>query len=135
MKTNGATNNGMDQKNESGTDKNGQLTFVFYKARDKWRESVENSKSTGWKHTSLSGEEIDTMYGPTDLNDWDYTEKLGFPGQYPYTRGIHANMYRGKVWTMRQFAGHQRAVQVLAGSRPDGAVDGVRLADANGARC
>ena len=82
-----------------------QLSFDFVEARDAWREAAASSKETGWKHTSLSGEEVEPMYGPDNLRDWNYMEKLGFPGQYPYTRGIHPNMYRGKVWTMRQFAG------------------------------
>ncbi|MEZ4785285.1 MAG: methylmalonyl-CoA mutase family protein [Candidatus Kapaibacterium sp.] len=97
METNGMPMNGHQSED--------QLSFEFYRARQIWKSDVEKSSETGWKHTSLSGEEVQTMYEPTDLKDWDYTEKLGFPGQYPYTRGIHANMYRGKVWTMRQFAG------------------------------
>lgn len=109
MKSNGASENGHTNGSANGA-VNGhhgeeQLTFEFYKWRDKWRQDAEKSSETGWKHTSLSGEEVELMYEPTDLKDWNYTEKLGFPGQYPYTRGIHANMYRGKVWTMRQFAG------------------------------
>lgn len=102
MEKNGVPMNGLTNGHANGDD---QLTFEFYKARDKWRADAEGSRETGWKHTSLSGEEVKLMYGPTDLKDWNYMEKLGFPAQYPYTRGIHANMYRGKVWTMRQFAG------------------------------
>ncbi len=48
---------------------------------------------------------IDRLYAPDDLDDFDYLEKLGFPGRYPYTRGVHPTMYRGKLWTMRQFSG------------------------------
>ena len=105
MEKNGVPTNGHANGKPSGHHGDEQLTFEFYKARDTWRADAEKSKETGWKHTSLSGEEVGLMYGPTDVKDWDYMEKLGFPGQYPYTRGIHANMYRGKVWTMRQFAG------------------------------
>lgn len=54
---------------------------------------------------SLSDIPIKACYGPEDLNDWDYKRKLADPGEFPYTRGIHPDMYRGKVWTMRQFAG------------------------------
>lgn len=105
MEKNGVPTNGHANGHADGHHSDEQLTFEFYKARDQWRTAAGQSKETGWKHTSLSGEEVGLMYEPTDREDWDYMEKLGFPGQYPYTRGIHANMYRGKVWTMRQFAG------------------------------
>ena len=48
---------------------------------------------------------IRDRYYPDNPDD-KYINKLGFPGQYPYTRGVHANMYRGKLWTMRQFSGY-----------------------------
>ena len=52
----------------------------------------------------MSGESLEPLYYPVKPSD-DYLEKLGFPGQFPYTRGVHANMYRGKLWTKRQFSG------------------------------
>jgi methylmalonyl-CoA mutase N-terminal domain/subunit len=52
-----------------------------------------------------SGIIIKPVYGPDDLSGWDPAEQLGSPGQYPYTRGIRADMYRGRLWTMRQYAG------------------------------
>jgi methylmalonyl-CoA mutase N-terminal domain/subunit len=52
-----------------------------------------------------SGITINPVYGPDDLNDWDPAEQLGTPGSYPYTRGIRPDMYRGRLWTMRQYAG------------------------------
>jgi methylmalonyl-CoA mutase, N-terminal domain len=52
-----------------------------------------------------SGIEIRPVYGPADLAGWDPAEQLGEPGRYPYTRGVHAEMYRQKLWTMRQYAG------------------------------
>jgi methylmalonyl-CoA mutase N-terminal domain/subunit len=57
------------------------------------------------KFTTVSGEPIDLLYTPDDIADINYLSEIGFPGEYPYTRGIHRNMYRGKLWTMRQFAG------------------------------
>ena len=45
------------------------------------------------------------LYTPADIAEMNYLSDLGFPGEYPYTRGVHTNMYRGKLWTMRQFAG------------------------------
>jgi methylmalonyl-CoA mutase N-terminal domain/subunit len=50
-------------------------------------------------------QEIKNHYGPDDLQDWDYEEKLAGPGKYPYTRGIQPSMYRNRLWTMRQYAG------------------------------
>ena len=55
--------------------------------------------------TTLSGIPVKRLYTPLDVQSQDYMEKLGFPGQYPYTRGIHATMYRARIWTMRMFSG------------------------------
>jgi len=55
--------------------------------------------------TTISGRPIQRLYTPEDLPDFDYQRDLGEPGQFPFTRGIHATMYRGKLWTMRQFSG------------------------------
>ena len=52
-----------------------------------------------------SGIEVDTVYTPEDLKGFDYDNDLGYPGEYPYTRGVQPNMYRGRVWTMRQYSG------------------------------
>ena len=63
------------------------------------------------RHTTISGRPVAAVYGPEDTRDVDYARDLGDPGQYPYTRGVHATMYRGKLWTMRQFAGFGSAAQ------------------------
>ena len=55
--------------------------------------------------TTISGRPIDRLYTPDDLQNFDYQRDLNSPGEYPYTRGIHPSGYRGKLWTMRQFAG------------------------------
>jgi methylmalonyl-CoA mutase N-terminal domain/subunit len=68
------------------------------------RKAVERSREGGPFETS-SGAEVDVLYTPEDLASWDYLEKLGFPGHYPYTRGVQPTMYRGRLWTMRQYAG------------------------------
>jgi methylmalonyl-CoA mutase, N-terminal domain len=57
------------------------------------------------KFTTLSGVPIQALYTEDDLKDFSYGRDLGDPGEYPYTRGIHPAMYRGKLWTMRQFSG------------------------------
>ena len=55
---------------------------------------------------SDSGLEINTTYDPGDLAEFDYEERVGYPGEYPYTRGVQPNMYRGRLWTMRQYSGY-----------------------------
>ncbi|HTG98905.1 MAG TPA: methylmalonyl-CoA mutase family protein [Vicinamibacterales bacterium] len=55
--------------------------------------------------TTISGRPIERLYTPDDLPDFDYQRDLNSPGEYPYTRGIHPSGYRGRLWTMRQFAG------------------------------
>ena len=70
--------------------------------------SPERSR-TPWNersHRSISGEPVPTVVGPDDLDGWDPDEKLGEPGRYPFTRGAYPSMYRGRLWTMRQFAGY-----------------------------
>jgi methylmalonyl-CoA mutase N-terminal domain/subunit len=57
------------------------------------------------KFATDSGFEIDTVYTPNNLEGMDYVRDLGLPGEYPYTRGVQPNMYRGRFWTMRQYAG------------------------------
>src|SRR5579863_1440764 len=52
-----------------------------------------------------SGIEIKRAYDPEDLRDFDFVNDLGFPGEYPFTRGVQPTMYRGRLWTMRQYAG------------------------------
>lgn len=56
-----------------------------------------------------SGIELDRLYTPSDQAAEDYAEKLGFPGEFPYTRGVQPTMYRGRFWTMRQYAGYATA--------------------------
>ncbi|MCA1599632.1 MAG: methylmalonyl-CoA mutase family protein, partial [Chloroflexi bacterium] len=64
--------------------------------------------------TTISGDEIAPLYTPADTAQLDYQRDLGEPGQFPYTRGIHPTMYRGKLWTMRQFAGFGTARETNA---------------------
>ncbi len=54
---------------------------------------------------TTSGIEVDRLYDPESLENFDYTRQLGYPGQYPFTRGVQPTMYRGRLWTMRQYAG------------------------------
>ena len=80
------------------------------KSKRRWEEET---LAPSWKRfpprlpefTSISGHPIQALYGPDDLEDFDPEQELGFPGEPPYTRGIHPSMYRGRLWTMRQFSG------------------------------
>jgi methylmalonyl-CoA mutase N-terminal domain/subunit len=55
--------------------------------------------------TDTGGQEVDPLYTPADVADLDYDDDVGFPGESPYTRGVYSTMYRGRLWTMRQYAG------------------------------
>ena len=55
--------------------------------------------------TDTGGQSVDPLYTPADLGDHDYREDVGFPGEEPYTRGVYSTMHRGRLWTMRQYAG------------------------------
>ena len=59
--------------------------------------------------TTGSNEEVERLYTPLDVEDLDYQKDLGMPGEYPYTRGVQPTMYRGRLWTMRQYAGFSTA--------------------------
>jgi isobutyryl-CoA mutase large subunit len=63
-------------------------------------------RPTERSYASISGEPRDALYGPGDLEGWDPATALGRPGAYPFTRGVYPTMYRGRPWTMRQFAGY-----------------------------
>lgn len=73
-------------------------------ALDIWRREMAAARQRDTSLTTISGREIEPLYLPDEITE-EYETKLGFPGQYPYTRGVHANQYRGRLWTMRQFAG------------------------------
>ena len=73
-------------------------------ALDVWRREMAAARQRDTSLTTISGREIEPLYLPDEISE-EYESKLGFPGQYPYTRGVHANQYRGRLWTMRQFAG------------------------------
>ena len=69
------------------------------------RPALEKNPERQAEFTTISGYPIRRLYTPADLRDWDADRDLGLPGEPPYTRGIHSTMYRGRLWTMRQFAG------------------------------
>src|SRR5262245_18814912 len=80
-------------------------------ALERWEK--ENAAATKLKEqpTTVSGVPIEALDTPETLGPFDPESDLGYPGQYPYTRGVHASMYRSRLWTMRQFAGFGTARQ------------------------
>jgi len=91
---------------------NGKLTGEQQSAQAVWRAQFESgSKRPGAIDRTISDVPLKPVYDPEDVGGIDYDRDLSYPGQYPYTRGIHATGYRGKLWTMRQFAGFGTAQQ------------------------
>ena len=83
--------NGIDRMNEQ---------------RKQWEAKARSNGTTRDElYTTVSGTPINLLYTPLDLEKMDFAADIGFPGEFPYTRGIHPTGYRGKMWTMRQFAG------------------------------
>jgi len=84
---------------------------------DRLRESLERWEETSLQRTlagmperqdkfmTTSSEPVERLYTPLDVAEMDYERDLGLPGEYPYTRGVHPTLHRGKLWTMRMFAG------------------------------
>ncbi|GBF34341.1 methylmalonyl-CoA mutase [Desulfocucumis palustris] len=77
--------------------------------RDKWQEKRSKLKDRDFKFETVSSMPVNDLYTPLDIPDFDHARDLGMPGSYPYTRGVQPNMYRGRFWTMRQFAGFATA--------------------------
>jgi methylmalonyl-CoA mutase N-terminal domain/subunit len=74
-------------------------------ARDRWEQENAAAPLREQPPTTVSSVPIDALYTPESLDGFDPETDLGYPGQYPFTRGVHASMYRSRLWTMRQFAG------------------------------
>src|SRR5437870_3132559 len=73
------------------------------------RPTLDSQRERAERFTTLSGIEVARLYGPRDVAGLDQERDLGLPGAYPFTRGIHPTMYRGRLWTMRMFAGYGAA--------------------------
>src|SRR5437588_2142408 len=74
-------------------------------ARERWEKENASAPPREQPPTTVSSVPVDALYTPESLNGFDYDADLGYPGQYPLARGVHASMYRSRLWTMRQFAG------------------------------
>lgn len=86
------------------------------KAWARWRQetlepTLEKRPERREEFITTSSEKIDRLYSPLDLVGTDFEKEIGFPGEYPFTRGIHASMYRGRLWTKRMFAGFGTAAE------------------------
>ena len=93
-----------------------ELISELEDATEEWEEEVLEPilEKYGVRREEFSvsdGTEVDSLYGPWEMEDFDYREDLGFPGKYPFTRGVYPTMYRGRLWTMRQYAGFGTAKQ------------------------
>ena len=82
---------------------------AIQQARQRWqqktlKETLDRHSERYEEFITTSSEPVERLYTPLDV-DGDYAEKLGFPGEYPFTRGVHPTMHRGRLWTMRMFAG------------------------------
>src|SRR6188472_2842458 len=80
-------------------------TVTDRSAQERWEKENAAAPLRPQPPTTVSGVPIDALYTPDSLNGFDPDAELGLPGQFPFTRGVHASMYRGRLWTMRQFAG------------------------------
>jgi len=79
------------------------------KEKRKWEEALNKAFASQeerlQRFSTVSDREINRIYTPSDIGEQDFTKDIGFPGEYPFTRGVQPSMYRGRLWTMRMFAG------------------------------
>ncbi len=81
---------------------------------DSWRQRYDSETSLAEPSQTAPGRasgatKVQALHTPTDIDRWSFNDELGFPGEYPLTRGIYPSMYRGRLWTMRQYAGFATA--------------------------
>ncbi len=82
--------------------------------QERWRDHYRKTPERDADFQTLSGEPLEPLYTPADVEGFDYERDLGYPGHYPFTRGVYHSMYRGRLWTMRQFAGFGSAEETNA---------------------
>ena len=73
--------------------------------KNRYQKAVEKRPERQKEFSTISFSDVKPLYYPNDIDNENYLDKIGFPGTYPFTRGIQPTMYRGKLWTMRQYAG------------------------------
>ncbi|HIC89996.1 MAG TPA: methylmalonyl-CoA mutase, partial [Anaerolineae bacterium] len=86
------------------------MVAMIQSAKERWEEStlqdtLARKPERYPEFTTVSSAPIQRLYTPVDVADLDYLQDLGFPGEYPFTRGVYPTMHRGRLWTMRMFAG------------------------------
>jgi methylmalonyl-CoA mutase N-terminal domain/subunit len=86
-------------------------TVTDRSAQERWEKENAAAKLRPQPPTTVSSVPVEALYTPESLNGFDPDVDLGYPGQFPFTRGVHASMYRSRLWTMRQFAGFGTARQ------------------------
>lgn len=79
--------------------------------RARWQQRYDNARVRDADFTTLSGLEVDPVYGPPEGAGYPGFERVGWPGEFPYTRGLYPTGYRGRPWTIRQFSGFGNAAQ------------------------
>jgi methylmalonyl-CoA mutase N-terminal domain/subunit len=84
----------------------------FSEDLERWRERFDATPEREAAFSTLSGEPVRALYGPEDVGS--FAEGIGFPDEFPFTRGVYPSMYRGRLWTMRQFAGFGTAEETNA---------------------
>ena len=108
---------GEDAKN--GDKSNFHNTSDYQKAYEKWKDeilepSLKKNPERLKEFMTTSSQKVDRLYTPLDTAHIDYQRDISYPGEFPYTRGIHSTMYRGRLWTMRMFAGFGSAEETNA---------------------
>jgi len=87
----------------------GETLAKIRKDKDRWEKDLKKAHARtplrSNRFSTVSDQEIEWLYTPDGIKDLDYSEEIGFPGQYPFTRGIQPSMYLGRLWTMRMFSG------------------------------
>jgi methylmalonyl-CoA mutase, N-terminal domain len=86
-------------------DKVAEIEGGFQKWNDQFQKQLAKAPEAKARFETISGLPVNPLYTPADVAGFDYSKDLGFPGQYPFTRGVQTDMYRGRFWTMRQYAG------------------------------
>src|SRR6267378_5950845 len=87
---------------------------LFEEALREYERAADRLPERPLRFMTTSSDPIERLYSPADFHEADYLGKVGFPGQWPYTRGVHATGQRGRLWTMRMFAGFGNAEETNA---------------------
>src|SRR5262245_28775142 len=92
---------------------------TIQEAQERWEQltlfpALEKSPERSTPFVTTSSAPVQRLYTPLDLASNSFTQDIGYPGEYPYTRGVHPTGYRGKLWTMRMFAGFGSAEETNA---------------------